>query len=232
MYGYLSKFKAGSIRIRTEKPDYSNLPENELDWTYNVYGDVKEEIPTDIPEPLGKDVIISSYVDANLYHDFVTGRSVTGILTFLNKTPIDWYSKRQSTVETSTYGSEFVAARIGVEQLIDLRTTLRYLGVPIISKSYMFGDNNSVIMNSTIPTSNLKKRHNALSYHKVREAICGKYIAYYKIPSENNYGDLMSKHNGYQQAYPLLRELLFWKGKADIDAIRTMGECQGKPKSD
>ena len=69
---------------------------------------------------------------------------------FLNQTPIDAYTKRQSTVETATYGSEFVAARTAVDQIIDIRTTLRYLGVPIRDKSYMFGDNRSVVTSSTI----------------------------------------------------------------------------------
>ena len=45
----------------------------------------------------------------------------------------------------ATYGSEFVAARTATEQVIDLTNTLRYLGVPIVTKAYMFGDNKSVI---------------------------------------------------------------------------------------
>ena len=60
------------------------------------------------------------YVDANLMHDLLSGKSVTGILHLLNKTPIDWYSKKQGTVKTATFGSEFVAARTAVEQIIDL----------------------------------------------------------------------------------------------------------------
>jgi hypothetical protein len=58
-------------------------------------------------------------------HDVTTGRSVTGILHLANKTPIAWYSKKQAMVETATFGSEFVAARICVEQVIDVRNTLR-----------------------------------------------------------------------------------------------------------
>ena len=72
---------------------------------------------------------MTTFVDANLYHDLV--RSVTGILHLFNKTVIDWYSKQQSTVETATYGSEFVAARTAMEQIIDLRLQLQYLGVTI-----------------------------------------------------------------------------------------------------
>ena len=66
-------------------------------------------------------------MDANLLHDIVTGISVTAVLHFVNTTSADWFSKRQATVETATYGSEFVAAKTTTEQIIDLRNTLRYL---------------------------------------------------------------------------------------------------------
>jgi hypothetical protein len=89
-----------------------------------VYGNGEELIPVDIPEPLGEMVILSHYADANLYHDLITGRAVTGIIHFMNQTPIECYSKKQATVETATYGAEFVAARVAVDQIIDLQTTL------------------------------------------------------------------------------------------------------------
>ena len=97
------------------------------------------------------------YLDANLQHDMVTGRAVTAILNIVNGTPTDWYSNRQATVETATYGSEFVAVRIAVDKIVDLRYTLIYLGVPIRSKSFRFGDNKSIITSSTIPNSLLSK---------------------------------------------------------------------------
>ena len=56
-------------------------------------------------------------MDANLHHDLATGKAVTAVLHFLNQTPIDAYTKRQSTVETATYGSEFVATRTAVDQI-------------------------------------------------------------------------------------------------------------------
>jgi hypothetical protein len=93
-------------------------------------------------------------------HDVVTGRSVTGILHLANKTPNDWYYKKQATVETATQESEFVAARICVDQIIDLRNSLRYLGVPIRSKSYLFGDNISMVDSSMQVHAKLHKRHN------------------------------------------------------------------------
>jgi hypothetical protein len=80
---------------------------------------------------------MTTFVDANLYHDLVTGKSVSGILHLFNKTVIDWYSKKQGTVETATYGSEFIAARTAMEQIIDLCIELRYLGVPIKGSTTM-----------------------------------------------------------------------------------------------
>ena len=145
-------------------------------------------------------------------HCLLTGRSVTGILTFINKTPIDWYSKKQATVETATYGSEFVAARIAVERLIELRLTLRYLGVPIRDTDYMFGDNLSVVDSATLPHAKLHKRHNALSFHRVREAIASKVVQFHHIPGAINPADILSKHWEYTQIWDVLKPILFWKG--------------------
>jgi hypothetical protein len=167
IYGYLQKMKEARIQVLTNEPDYSYFQDQEYDWSSSVYGDVKEIIPMDIPEPKGKYVTMSHYFDANLYHNMVTGRSITAILHFLNQTPMDWYSKKQATVETATFGSEFIAARTTIDQIIDLRTTLRYLGIPIREKSYVFGDNKTVIDDSLTPHAKLHKRHNALSFHCV-----------------------------------------------------------------
>ena len=112
--------------LSTEHKDYNGSTYNvQIRWSTSVYGDCKEVFPTDTPVPLGRPVLTTTYVDANLMHDLLSGKSVTGILHLLNKTPIDWYSKKQATVETATVGSEYVAARTAVEQIIDLRTTLQ-----------------------------------------------------------------------------------------------------------
>ena len=177
-----------------------------------MYGDVQEPIPEDAPEPLGKKVTLTHYVDANLYHNALTGRSVTGILHMVNATPVEWYSKKQATVETATYGSEFVAARTCVEQVIDLRNTLRYLGVPLHTPSYMFGDNDSVVNSSSIPHAKLHKRHTALSFHRVREAVAAKYVSFKYILGSDNPADILSKHWAYSATWEMLQSLLFWEG--------------------
>ena len=163
VYGYLYSHPHGAICIVTGKPDYSELPDQEFEWMHSVYGNVTEIVDEKSPRPLGKSVVSTTYVDANLFHDILTGRAVTGILHLVNGMPIDWFSKKQATMEMATYGSEFVAARIATEQIIDLRNTLRYLGVPVDAKSYMFRDNQSVVTSSTLPHSKLNKQHNCLA---------------------------------------------------------------------
>jgi hypothetical protein len=130
--------------VLTNEPDYSDYQDPEYDWSSSVYGDVKEIIPMYNLEPKGKYITLSHYFDVNLYHDMITGRSITAILHFLNQTPMDWYSKKLATVETATFGSEFITARPTIDQIINLRTTLHYLGIPIQEKSYVFRDNKTM----------------------------------------------------------------------------------------
>ena len=211
--GYLLFLPDGAIRFRTGEPDFSSLRDQEYDWTRTVYSGACEQIPHDIPKPLGKHVQTTHYVDANLHHDLATGKAVTAVLHFLNQTPIDAYTKRQSTVETATYGSEFVAARTAVDQIIDIRTTLRYLGVPIRDMSYMFGDNRSVVTSSTIPNSTISKRHHLASYHRVREAIAAKFISFHWKDGKSNPADILSKHWEFATVWPMLKPILFWRGE-------------------
>jgi hypothetical protein len=213
--GYLCKMKHGYIGFQTEAPDNSDMNDTEYDWARTVYGNVKDETPTNAPTPRGKSVVMTSYVDANLYHDMLTGRSVSAVLHFMNGTPIEWFSKKQPTVKTATYGSEFVAAKLVTQQIMGLRTYLRYLGVPIQEGSTrLFGDNGSVVKGGSMPHSPLKKRHQALSYHYTREAVASKAIDFQFIPGHLNPADILSKHWGYQQQVwaSALRPILFWKG--------------------
>ena len=135
-----------------------------------------------------------------------------------NKTPVDWFAKLQSTVETATFGSEYVAARTCTEQTIDIRNTFRYLGVPVDGPSFMFGDNESVVNTASVPHSKLGKRHNILSYHRTREAIAAGIIRFHWLKGDTNPADALSKHWDYASIWSQLRPLLFWDGDtADIE---------------
>jgi hypothetical protein len=63
-----------------------------------------------------------------------------------------------------------------------------------------------------IPHSALKKLHNAVSYHRVRQPVATNIIAFFKISGKINPADMLSKHMGYGDAWSLLKPLLFWQG--------------------
>ncbi|KAL7572818.1 hypothetical protein ACA910_014673 [Epithemia clementina (nom. ined.)] len=194
VYRYLQKTKHYALRFCTMMPTYNDLPEQNHDWIRSVYGEVTKDIPGNAPEPLGKAVLISTYLDANLAHCMATGRAATAVLHFMNMTPIEWYSKRQATIKTAMYSSEFEAAKTATKQIMYLHHTLWYMGVPIKQQTYMFGDNQSVIKSSTLPHSMLNKRHNILANHPVHEAIAAGILDFYWIDSKVNKSDILSKH--------------------------------------
>ena len=212
IYGYLAKFNDSAIRIQTEQPDYTKLNFVEYDWEKTIYGKVTEMVPKDVPVPLGKKVLLTTYVDANLYHCMITSRSVSCIIHLINKTPFEWFSKKQSTIETATYGSEYTAARIAVDHIVKHRNMLCYMGIPVEKITYLFGDNRSVVNSSTMPHAKLHKRHNVLSFHRVQEVIASKILAFIFIPGQINPADILSKYWRYQQVKDTLKALLFHKG--------------------
>ena len=212
IYGYLAKMKHGAIRFRTGVPDMSDIPIHHYDWEKSVYGLVKEDIPDDLPNCYGPEVVSITYVDANLHHDVLTGRAVTGILHLLNQSIVHYHTKKQALVETATYGSEYMATRTATEQIMEIRIQLRCLGVKLAGPTFLFGDNRAVVNTSILPKSRLHKRHVLLSFHRVREAIAAGIINFSFIPGSINPADILTKSWGYQQIKTSLKAMLFWKG--------------------
>jgi hypothetical protein len=79
------------------------------------YRDVSDEIPPNAPIPRGSPVQINAFVDASHARNKLNTRSHSGILIYLNQSPTIWYSKSQKTIETSTFGSEFVSLCLATE---------------------------------------------------------------------------------------------------------------------
>ena len=125
---------------------------------------LRKKSQNDIPELLEKLIVTITFLNANLLHDIVPGKSVSAVSCFVNTTPTDWFSKRQATVATATYGSELIAVKTATEEIMDLRNTP---GVPIMTKAYIFGINELGFTRLTIPQSILIKRQNMVSYHRV-----------------------------------------------------------------
>ena len=162
------------------------------DWT-SFYGKVEEELPPKMPKPRGFPVNISAFVDANHAGNVVTHWSHTGIIIFVQNAPIIWFSKQQNTVESATFGSKFVALRICKELIVTLRYKLRMFGVPIEGPANVFCDNQGVVKNTSIPESTLLKKHNAINYHVVREAVAAGILRVGKEDGQTNLADLLTK---------------------------------------
>ena len=95
---------------------------------------------------------------------------------------------------------------------MDFRYTLRMLGVPLSGPAVMYGDNESVIKSTTIPHSTLSKRHNALAYHRVREAVASGVLNFLHIPGMQNPADVLTKFLPHATFRPLIVPILFWRG--------------------
>ena len=84
-----------------------------------------------MPQPLGNGFKLRCFLYADHAGEYLTCRSRTGFIVMLNNAPIYWHSKKQKTVETSTFGSEFMAMNQAIEYLRVLRYKLRVFDVPV-----------------------------------------------------------------------------------------------------
>lgn len=136
------------------------------------------------------------FEDANHARNKIMRWSQTGILLYLKRSPVVWYSKLRKTVETSTFGSKFVALQVATELIKGLCYKLRMMGVPIDGSASVYVNNDTVMKNSTIPSSTLQWKHNAICYHCVREAVASKIFHVTYIPTDQNLADMFTKMIG------------------------------------
>jgi hypothetical protein len=137
--------------------------------------------------------MMTCFVDADHAGCQLTRRSHTGVILYINRAPIIWYTKRQNTVESSTFGSEFIAMKIAVKLIEGLRYKLRIMGVPVEDPCNVFCDNEAVVKNSTRPESTLKKKHQAIAYHRTRVAQAAGTVRIAKEDGETKLADIFTK---------------------------------------
>jgi hypothetical protein len=208
IFAYIKAHLRSRIVLDPTLPYVDNTRFYPVDWRA-FYPDAKEAIPMNAPQPRGKPVIVSCFVDADHAGNRITRRSHTGIIILCNRAPILWFSKRQNTVETSSFGSEFVAARIAVELIEGLRYKLRMFGIPIEGPTNVYCDNQSVVTNTTQPESTLKKKHNSIAYHRVREAAAAGTIRIAKEDHISNIADMLTKPVSGPRLKALCERILF-----------------------
>jgi hypothetical protein len=148
IFACLKQFNRSQLVFDDAEPTFDNSYFHVCDWS-EYYPDAKEAIPPNMPEPLGHGVSSTCYVDADHAGCKITRRSRTGLVTYVNKAPVIWYSKRQNTVEAATFGSEFIALKTAIDQVEALPYKLRMFGIPINEPTSIFCDNESVVINAT-----------------------------------------------------------------------------------
>ena len=194
IFGYLKKRPKVSIYMDPSLPniDYSDFKTNAKDF-HEYYRDAYEELPNDMPRPRGHGVYITAFVDASFAQNKKTRKSHTGFIIFVNRAPIIWYSKRQSTMETSTFSAEFMAMKSCLQSIEGLRFKLRMFGIPVEGPAHIFCDNEGVVKNSSKVESTLDKKHNSVAYHYVRNAVAASIITVAWINGKENLADTLTK---------------------------------------
>jgi hypothetical protein len=211
IFAYLRKHADSTMAFDDKWPATNDNAFHLSDWTDSEYGDVEEDLPPKMPKPLGNPVKMTCFVDANHAGDKVTRRSQTGFIIFLNNAPIDWFSKKQNTCESSTFGSEFVAMRIAIERIKALRYKLRMFGIPIEGATDVLGDNESVVNSASKVEARLNKKHNAICFHTDQEASAAKWVRVGWEPTETNIANIFTKMLDTKQRRRLLFQI-FTKG--------------------
>ena len=136
---------------------------------------------------------MKAYVDGDHAGDTVTRRSRTGFLVFLNSALVHWMSKKQASIETSSFGAEFTAMKQCTEYVRGLRYKLRMMGISCSSPTYVYGDNQSVLANTTMPHSVLNQKSNSIAYHFVREGTARDEWRTTYVNTSLNPADLLTK---------------------------------------
>ena len=83
------------------------------------------------------------------------------------------------------------------------------MGIPKSGPSYIYGDNMSVIHNSSSPESVLRKKNNSVCYHEVCESVAMGESLVGHIPSKENIADLLTKVLYGQKRRYLVSNILY-----------------------
>ena len=159
----------------------------------DMYRGAKEQIPDHMPKPRGRGVSTTAFVDSSHAQDKKNRKSHTGFVIFINRAPVIWFSKRQTTVETSTFSSEFIALKTCMEHIVALRIKLMMFGVPIYGETKVLCDNLSAVNNSSKLESSLNKKHSSIAYHAVRWSVAAGIIKVGWIDTHSNIADAFTK---------------------------------------
>ena len=195
IFGYLKTHHNAELVFDPTPPEIDHAAFERRDWSTSEFGHLEqqEEIPRNAPQERGNGFTTSAKVDASHGCDTVTRRSRTGFLVWVNSALVCWFSKKQTSVESSSFGSEFCAMKLCCEYLRGLRYKLRMMGIPVYGPAYVHGDNQSVLANTTVPGSQLKKKAQSIAYHFIREGVARDEWRTAYVNTHLNESDLLTK---------------------------------------
>ena len=206
--GYLLFLPDGAIRFRTGEPDFSSLKDQEYDWTRSVYSGACEQIPHDIPKPVGKHVQTTHYVDANLHHDLATGKAVTAVLHFLNRTPIDAYTKGNLQLKLQPMDLNLLLQGQQLTRSLTFAQPCNTLEFPSETRAICLGTTDQLLPALPSPTPPSPK-----------DTIWHPIIESGKQDGKSNPADILSKHWEFATVWPMLKPILFWRGEIATQLI-------------
>ena len=143
-------------------------------------------------EPRGFGFDIRAEVDAYNASDTVTRRPRTGLLVYLNWALVQWFYNKKNRIEISTFVSEFFAMEVCCKYIYNLRYKLRMMGILVNGADYIEVDNQSVLSNTTIPNSTIKKKSQSILYHFVHEGVAREKWRTWYISTDDNKADLLT----------------------------------------
>lgn len=141
----------------------------------------------------GEPMELVGYSDSSHNIDQDDGRSTTGHIFFLGKSPITWCSQKQETVALSSCEAEYMAASSASYQAIWLRDLLEELTGAKIQAVVIKVDNTSAIALVKNPVFHGRSKHIKSRYHYIRERVEEKEIVVEHIGENEQRADILTK---------------------------------------
>ena len=195
IFAYLKKHHNTKMVYDPSQPEIDKAAFERKDWTLSEFGHLQgiEELPPKMPEPRGVGLIVVAKVDADHAANTITRRSRTGFLVYLNSGLVYWSSKKQTSVESSSFSSEFITMKQCCEYIHGLRYKLRMMGIPVEGPAYVHGDNQSVLCITSRPDSTLKKMSQSIAFHFIHEGVTRDKWRTTYVNTHDNEADLLTK---------------------------------------
>ena len=162
-------------------------------WSASAYGKLKEELPPNAPQPNRIGFTMRALVYSDHAGELTTRQSQIGFIIFLNSDLIYWFLKRHTSVETISFGSEFKEMKQCCEYIRGMRYNIHMMGITIVSRTYILGDNQYVIYNTSNPHSSLKNKSSSIAFYFVHEGTAKDEWQTAYINTHSNPADILTK---------------------------------------